>query len=262
MHPDLPSTARPPRLPRRHPLRLRLRTSLATLALALVALAGAVPATHAQDPGSQDPGSQTTDPPDAAACDEPGKNRQCTEFGSLAMDTQRDIRGQPIDLAATFTLATTYPEQGGRWLLVSVRSAEEDGSDPVTIDLVRFASGGSTIPAARIEQPDPSELNVWVETLDVPVGTPVDLDLRVGATERGAFQLETLVMAFDRGYAPMLDADGNEASLFSFTLLGVNDATAGGGDGSLLRNMTPGLESIAAPGALLAVALVLRRRAA
>ena len=201
----------------------------------------------------------------ARECGDPGMNGQCTEFGSIAMESQRDIRGEPIDLTVSFTLDTAYADQGSRWLLVSVRNVEADGSNPVTIEMVRFASAYGDDLTTRVEQPHANELNLWVETLDTPVGTPVTLDLRVGATERGAFRLETLVMAFDRGYAPIRDSDGNDASLFSFTLLGVNDETqAQSGDkGSLLRgNKIPGLEATAALGALVGAALLLRRRAA
>lgn len=201
----------------------------------------------------------------AQTCGEPGMNGQCTEFGSISMEGQRDIRGEVIDLTVSFTLNTAYADQGSRWLLVSVRNVEADGSNPVTIDLVRFASAYGDILTTRVEQPSPSELNLWVETLDTPVGTPIVLDLRVGATQRGAFQLETLVMAFDRGYAPMRDSVGNDASLFSFTLLGVNEETqaVSSDKGSLLRgNKVPGLEASALLAVLAACALALRRRAA
>lgn len=213
--------------------------------LAAVALLAMVPAAGAQ------------------TCGEPGMNGQCTEFGSIAMESQRDVRGEPIDLTVSFTLNTAYAEQGSRWLLVSVRNAEEDGRDPVTIEMLRFASVHGDILTTRVEQPSASELNIWVETLDTPVGTPVSLDLRVGATERGAFQLETLVMAFDRGYAPVQDSVGNDASLFSFTLLGVNEETqaVASDRGSLLRgNKVPGPEASLLVITLVALALLLRRK--
>lgn len=199
----------------------------------------------------------------AQSCGEPGMNGQCTEFGSIAMEGQRDIRGDPIGLSVTFTLNTAYADQGSRWLLVSVRNVESDGSNPVTIDMQSFSSAYGDILTTRVEQPSPSELNLWVETLDTPVGTPIVLDLKVGATDRGAFQLETLVMAFDRGYAPVKDSAGNDASLFSFTLLGVNEETSAVSrdKGSLLRgNKVPGIEAAAVIGALVAVAFVLKRR--
>jgi hypothetical protein len=76
-------------------------------------------------------------------------------------------------------------------------------------------------------------------------------------------------MAFDRGYAPVRDGAGNEASLFSFTLLGVNKETAAGssgGGGSFLQGYKlPGFETgpalVAITLAVAAVA-VARRRAA
>lgn len=224
------------------------RTRLLAAALAACALLVLAPTAQAQD-----------------TCNSPGMNGQCTEFGSIAMESQRDIRGSPIDLSVGFTLNTVYSDQGSRWLLVSVRNVETDGSNPVTIELVRFASAYGDILTTRVEHPSPNELNLWAETLDTPVGTPITLDLRVGSTERGAYRLETLVMAFDRGYAPVTDSAGNDASLFSFTLLGVNKETKGGGDNndSLLRgNKVPGLEVGALLGALVGVALLVRRRSA
>lgn len=236
-HPTTPSRrARPARL-----VRARLLAA-ACAAFALLALV----------PGSQ-----------AQACGQAGMNGQCTEFGSIAMESQRDIRGDAIGLTVTFTLNTAYADQGSRWLLVSVRNVENDGSNPVTIEMTSFASAYGDILTTRVEQPSPSELNLWVETLDTPIGTPITLDLTVGATERGAFQLETLVMAFDRGYAPVKDSMGNDASLFSFTLLGVNEETSAvsSDKGSLLRgNKVPGFEAVALIGALVAVALLSQRR--
>lgn len=168
-----------------------------------------------------------------SGCTEPEKNLQCTEFGTISMDSQRDIRGDPIDMSAVITLNTAYADQASRWLLFSVRNAEADGSNPVTIELVGFSTSFGDIVTTRVEHPSASELNLWVDTLDTPVGTPISIDLRVGSTERGAYRLETLVMAFDRGYAPIQDSSGNDASLFSFTLLGVNKETPGvGPDGA------------------------------
>ena len=230
--------------PSSRPLR-RLRLRVLASAIAACALLALVPGAQAQ------------------TCGQSGMNGQCTEFGSIAMESQRDIRGDAIGLTVTFTINTAYADQGSRWLLVSVRNVETDGSNPVTIEMTSFASAYGDILTTRVEQPSANELNLWVETLDTPVGTPITLDLSVGATERGAFQLETLVMAFDRGYAPVKDSAGNDASLFSFTLLGVNEETAAvsSDKGSLLRgNKVPGLEAVAVIGALVAVALVIKRR--
>lgn len=199
----------------------------------------------------------------AQDCNVPGMNGQCTDFGSIAMESQRDIRGSAIDLTATFTLNTVYADQGARWLLVSVRNVEADGSDPVTIELVRFGSEYGDILTTRVEQPSAHELNLWVETLDTPTGTPITLDLKVGSTERGAFRLETLVMAFDRGYAPIKDSFGNDASLYASTLLGVNkeSGAVAADQGSLLKgNKVPGVEAGLLLAGLVGCALLARRR--
>lgn len=199
----------------------------------------------------------------AQGCDVPGMNGQCTAFGTIAMESQRDIRGSAIDLTATFTLNTAYTDQGARWLLVSVRNVEADGSDPVTIELVRFGSEYGDILTTRVEHPTAHELNLWVETLDTPTGTPITLDLKVGATQRGAFRLETLVMAFDRGYTPIKDSYGNDASLYASTLLGVNKETGAvaADQGSLLKgNKVPGLEAGLLLAGLVGCAALARRR--
>ncbi len=196
-------------------------------------------------------------------CTEPGKNVQCTEFGAITMDSQRDIRGEAIDLTATITLNTAYSDQSARWLLFSVRNVTDDGSNPVTITLKKFSSYAGDIVTTRVEHPSANELNLWVDTLDTPVGTPITLGMKIGSTDRGAYRLETLVMAFDRGYAPIKDSSGNDASLFSFTLLGVNKETAGvetDGGSFLEGKKLPGLELIPALLAVTAVAAVLIRR--
>lgn len=180
------------------------------LALASAALVGAASA-------------QTS--PVEPVCAEKGKNVQCTEFGSISMDAQHDIRGEPITVTADINLDTGYAHQGARWVMFSIRNVTDDGNSPVTIDVKGFSTPNGDIIVTRTDQVKASEVNLWVDVLDLPIGKPISLELRVGATERGAFALETLVLAFDRGYAPISDQDGNDASLFSFTLLGVNKET-------------------------------------
>ncbi len=199
-----------------------------------------------------------------SGCTEAGKNVQCTEFGSITMDSQRDIRGDPIDLTATITLNTAFGDHAARWLLFSVRNVTDDGSNPVTISLTHFSTYAGDVVTTRVEHPSANELNLWVDTLDAPVGTPITLDMKIGSTDRGAYRLEVLVMAFDRGYAPVQDSSGADASLFSFTLLGVNKETSGvtaDGGGSLLDgHKMPGMEAGAALVAITLVAAVLVRR--
>lgn len=191
-------------------------------------------------------------------------NVQCTDFGTISMDSQRDIRGDPITITATINLNTAYADQAARWLLFSVRNATDDGSNPVTITLTKFSSSAGDIVTTRVEHPSAHELNLWVDTLDIPVGEPITIEMQVGSTERGAYRLETLVMAFDRGYAPVHDASGADASLFSSTLLGVNKETASvkADSGSLVQgHKLPGMELFAALAAVtLAAAVLIRRR--
>lgn len=215
-------------------------------ALALVALVAASPAS-AQD-----------------GCAGAGRNGQCTDFGTISMDSQRDIRGQTIRVDIPIYLNTGYADQGTRWLLFSVRNVTSDGSNPVTIELTRFATASGNIVTTRVEHPSANELNLWVDILDTPVQIPISLDVRVGSTERGAFRLEALVMAFDRGYTPVREANGAEASLFSFSLLGVNKETAkvNADGGSLFDgNKLPAPPLAAVLGALGAALVLARRRA-
>ncbi|MFA5945095.1 MAG: hypothetical protein WC876_11595 [Candidatus Thermoplasmatota archaeon] len=195
-------------------------------------------------------------------CTQDGFNGQCTEFGSIAMEGQRDIRGDPIDVSVAITLNTAYEDQGARWLLFSARNVEQDGSNPVTLELTGFSSAYGDIVTTRVEHATANELDLWVDILDTPVGTPITLDLKVGATERGAFRLETLVMAFDRGYAPIQDSNGNDASLFSFSLLGVNKETPGvdADGGSLVDGKKLPALGLVPLAASLAVAVALLRR--
>lgn len=236
--------------PRRGPGQRRLGLLLVAALSALLAVALA-PRVEAQD---QD-------------CSEPGMNGQCSEFGAIAMASQVDIRGERVPVRVAIVLSTTYEDQAARWLLFSVRSLESDGSPtPVSIGLAGFATANGDIVTTRVEQPAPGELNLWVDTLDAPVGSPISLDLIVGSSERGAYRLETLVMAFDRGYAPVQDSEGKDASLYSFTTLGVNGETAAApsSDESSLRDrLAPGpgvAPALGAVAAALAAALLARRR--
>ena len=202
----------------------------------------------------------------SGTCQETGKNVQCTQFGTIAMDTRADIRGDPIQVAAEIWLNTDYADRGARWVMFSVRNTTEEGASPVTIGLTKFSTIHGDVITTRVEQPKPSELNLWVDVLDLPTATTISLELRIGATERGAYSLETLVLAFDRGYAPVKDNQGNDASLFSHTFLGVNKETqtTAGDDGSFSAG-----NKLPSPGPLLvlvilsvAALVVLRRRSA
>lgn len=244
-----PSSTRPPSrtVPASPPRRVLQRTAAASFALALATLMVASPVS-AQE-----------------ACSGAGRNGQCTEFGTISMDSQRDIRGQTISVDIPIYLNTGYADQGTRWLLFSVRNVTSDGSNPVTIELTRFATASGNIVTTRVEHPSANELNLWVDILDTPVQIPISLDVRVGSTERGAFRLEALVMAFDRGYTPVRESSGAEASLFSFSLLGVNKETAkvNADGGSLFDgNKLPAPPLAAVLVALAAAALLVRRRAA
>jgi hypothetical protein len=229
----------------RLPGRLPRRTALALPALAFALLLSLSPASA------------------QGGCSADGYNMQCTEFGRIAMESQRDIRGDAIDVTASIHLDTAYEDQGARWLLFSIRNIEADGSNPVTLELTGFSSAYGDIVTTRVDNPGANEIDLWVDVLDTPVGTDIALDVRVGSTERGAFRLETLVMAFDRGYAPVKGSDGGDASLFSFTLLGVNDETgavdANGGSLSEGKKL-PGPGFLPALGAVAVAAILLGRR--
>jgi hypothetical protein len=201
----------------------------------------------------------------ASACSQPGKNIQCNAFGSIAMDNQRDIKGDAVQLTASIWLNSNLADHGARWILFSVRNVTKDGTSPVAISLARFATASGEVVTTRVDHDKPNEVDLWVDVLDTPVQTPITIDVLVGSNERGAYRLEALVLAFDRGYETVKDPGAGEASLFASTLLGVSKESgklANAGGGSLLDGKkTPGL---ALPGlaAALGIALVLRRRKA
>lgn len=196
------------------------------------------------------------------ACREEGKNMQCNQFGTISMENQRDIKGTPITVDVETTIYDTYADQGARWILFSVRHEPRGDSSPVSLSLVGFKSAYGDVVTTRIEREVPNEINAWVHVVDVPTNTPITMSVKVGSTERGAFQLESLVMPFDRGYEP-LSTQGEDLSLFAYTLLGVNGETGRvGGGGSFIDGVrTPGLALPAIAGAL-AVAFIMRRRLA
>jgi len=198
----------------------------------------------------------------AQACSEGGHNVQCSEMGTIRMDSVREIKGDPIQVTSEVTLNSNFKDHGARWFLFSVRNVTADGTNPIVIKVDSFAANGNPVVTSK-QDIKSNEADYWVDVEDVPVGQPIHIDMTVGATDSGAFQLETLVMAFDRGYAPVTDSTGAQASLFSFTLLGVKQPTASMGAGPLSKGYSvPGLEAPAAVMACAAVALLARRRLA
>lgn len=163
-------------------------------------------------------------------CEQEGKNTQCNALGSIAMETQTEILGEPILVHITTTVDDTHSQQGARYIMFSIRHDATDS--PVSLSLVSFETGKGEIFTERIDHPIPNEINVWVQVADIPEGKPIDIAVEVGSSDRGAFRLETLVMAFDRGYEPVSGTDGNEVTLFSFTMLGVNKESSNVASGS------------------------------
>lgn len=224
--------------------------SLLCVGLLAAALLSA-PAAGAQSSSSQ-----------SMSCEQEGKNTQCNDLGSIAMDTQREIRGEPIKVEIDATIDDTLAERGARYVMFSVR---HDGSDsPVSLSLEKFSTRQGTIFTERIDHDIPNEINIWAHVADIPEGEPIKIVLNVGASDRGAFRLETLVMPFDRGYEPVRGRGGAEVTLFSFTMLGVNkessDVSKGASSSIVDRVRTPGLGSAALLSGLLAAAAVAARR--
>ena len=225
------------------------RIAVAILALGLL---GVGPST-AQEPQTQADGSP---------CQEAGRNMQCTGFGTIEMDARHDVRGEPVRIAAQIQLHTAYADQGARWIMFSVRNPTTEADSPITVSLKGFATSFGNVVTTRVDQERPSELNLWVDVLDAPLDTPILLEFEVGATQRGAYGVEVLVIAFDRVYEP-LQVDGRDASLFSSSLLAVNKetASAGGGGNVFDRGQAvPGVGWFVALGTLAVVAAGLYRR--
>jgi hypothetical protein len=240
---------------------LRLAAPLLALSFLLAATAAAQE-TGEPTATETSTSTETAAPASPTPCSQPGRNIQCTAFGSIAMDNQATIKGDPVTLTADIWLNTNYADAGTRWLLFSVRNTTGDGSNPVAISLVKFATPNGDMVTTRVDHTSPNEMDLWVDVLDTPVNTPITLQVQVGSSERGAYRLEVLVLAFDRGYETV-KVGGGEASLFASTLLGVNKETgklANAGGGSLLQGKkTPNL---VLPGLALTlgVALAIRRR--
>ncbi len=197
------------------------------------------------------------------SCVEAGYNVQCTQFGTIKMPNQVDIRGDAATVTITATLHDTFERAGARWVLFSVRHVPEgSGASPISVDLVDFTSAYGPVYVTSIDHDFPNEINIWVHVVDVPIGTPLELDISIGAGDRGAFRLEALAMPFDRGYEPIPDASGMDELLYSFSVLGVNKETSGGGGGGSSGRSIPVMGPVVTAFALLACVAVLRRRRA
>lgn len=178
-------------------------------------------------------------------CEEQGYNVECNDFGAISMKTMRDVDGEPLTVTTTIQLDENYEDRDARWIMFSTRNHTQEGPSPVTIQLESFRTSSEDVLTSRISRDGPSELNLWVHVLDVPVDERITLETQVGVSERGAYALETIVIPFDRGYEPVKNASGETVSLFSSTLLAVNEPTGStvSQEGSLLDtgNKTPAL---------------------
>jgi hypothetical protein len=212
------------------------------------------------------PGAAAQMPAQNTSCAPAGMSGQCNELGSILMDFQREIKGQPIDVSVRITIDNNYREQA-RYFLFSVRNVTVDEPTPVTLALKSFATSLGPVAVWKQESPGPHEINLWVDGMDIPVGQPIDLAVTVGVGQRGAYNLEALVMPFDRAYHPLIGANGMELSLFAFTWLAVNDPTtaATGSNGVFdpdsVGRALPGMEPAFALAAVFIALFALRARA-
>lgn len=208
--------------------------------------------------------AQSSDDTSSEDCQEDGVNMECNEFGKIQMPTTKKMKGSPVNLAAQITLETSYEDRDARWIMFSIRNVTDDGDSPVTIDLESFNTSSGDVVTTRTIQDQPSELNLWVDVLDLPTGEQITLEVEIGVTERGAFAIETVVIPFDRGYEPIKDDQGDTVSLYSSTLLAVNGATTATTnreDGSILDgNKVPGAAAGLAVLLLGATAVMLNAR--
>ncbi len=191
-------------------------------------------------------------------CRKSGKNGQCNEFGEIWMDNRVDVEGERVDLRADIMLYTDFSERNTRWIMFSMRNISQELGHPVDVELRAFNTEHGDIVTTREDYQD-HRVDLWVDVLDLPVNTPIVVEMNVGVTERGAFDMETMVLAFDRGYDPITMSGGQEASLFAYTTLSVTEATSGSGLMSKIQNV-PGVGAVAVLGALAAVAVAIGRR--
>jgi hypothetical protein len=164
------------------------------------------------------------------------------------MATEKYVSGDPVEVPIGITITHTFESQHARSFLFSVRNVSLGvDASPVTILVTGFTSAGRDVPVTRAENRSGSEVDLWVDVLDIPVGDPMTITALAGSTQAGAFKLEALVMPFDKDYRPVYDSTGAQASLFSYTLLGVNKPTAaerGGAFGAgTLGKRLPGFEA-------------------
>ncbi|MHB8604360.1 MAG: hypothetical protein ACYDCK_03810 [Thermoplasmatota archaeon] len=197
-------------------------------------------------------------------CSTAGVNAQCNAMGSIRMDTEREANGAPVAITATVVVDNPYIDAGTRWIMFAVRNVSSDAS-PIQITFGGLSSDAGQIPIVTAKQDRAAEIDLWVMVLDVPLHTPITLNVTAGSTASGLFRIETLVEAFDRNYAP-IPGDGNApATLFSFTRLAVTKATSG--DGTTAQSTATGNAralpaiGVASSAALIAlVALAVRSR--
>lgn len=195
-------------------------------------------------------------------CQQAVANMQCSELGSIAMDAQDTIGGAPVDVTTRITITHNYQERNAQ---VPVRRAQRGHGTPgiATPEATRLTTASGDLRVADRRRPSATEVNTRVDVPDVPVGQEIQLTTRAGATDKDAYRLEVLVQPFDKDHHAIEDGSGsgNDASLFSSTLLIVNEATGavsggtrpfGGEVGNALR--VPGADATAAPvaGSLLA----------
>lgn len=162
-------------------------------------------------------------------CDEAGYDIECNELGSVRMPSTQKIEGEPERITASIWLNSDMEEEDARWWMFKVDS--EHGHDVVHATVDAFATVDGPVITERESTDGPVEQEYFVDILDLPVQEEIRIEMTVGSTEVGAYEVEVQVIPFDRGYETLSDGEGGTYNLYSSTTLSITEATDPFGEG-------------------------------
>ena len=188
-----------------------------------------------------------------AQCGDKDWHGEANEFGKICMRFQDSMMGAAIPTEARITLNHLYEDRDAAYFLVMFAA---EGT-PLKVSDVALTVDGEPIPIYKSE----GETKLFIDIQDMPpAGKTMVLSGTVDSCDRGLYQIGALIQPFNYRWQKLVMANGEQADLFGFTQIGVNEASCKGGLPGLPKVDAPAGGLLASIAALGAVAYALRRR--
>lgn len=196
-------------------------------------------------------------PPAAAQnqiCGDKDWHGEQNEFGRICMKFQETMVGEPVYIEARIVLNHLYEDRDAAYYLFEFPTT----GTPFKISDVKLQSGGADIPLYKREGD-----KLFVDVAEMPpAGEEMVFSATIASCDRGLYQIGALLQPFNYRWQKIVMSNGEQADLYGFTQVGVNEASCRGGIPGLPKMDAPSGGLVGAVSALALVAAFAQRKGA